>query len=158
MKRRVGDIEGGGFETKPIGWYHVKIKKSTNETGRDSGNPYLKFDMVILDGEYTKSHLFKNLTLTEKALPFLKPFLMAVGCDDDFEIDVSKTGIVDLDGKMFEGKQLQVHVKHKMYQGEPQEDVDGFKSIEDAVDTDELGSEEETSTGAGTGNDEEIPF
>jgi len=153
---RLGDIPDSNFETKPVGWYSVVIKKAKREMGKSEPyNPYIHLDMVIIDGKYKKSHLFKNIVLTEKALTFLKPFLLAIGYSKKQDIKVDEEGYVIVNESRWEGEQLQVHIKHKMYEGEQREEVDAYKAADEIVNVDEFVPNTDE---ADNEDEEEIPF
>lgn len=166
-KRKMKDVEemSGNYELKPIGWYKVIVHAVELRYGEDTGNPYGKTDFIIIDGQYKKSYLFRNVALTVKAIGFLKPFLAAIGWDDDDEIEIEdKSQTIKIDEQEWVGKKLQVYVSHKNRQdtGEKQEDVTAYKRLDDADDyeltPDELPPMSESESKSDDEEDEEIPF
>ncbi|MGH7143370.1 MAG: DUF669 domain-containing protein [Planctomycetota bacterium] len=72
---RAKPIETGDL---PDGKYQVRIQKAYLDKSQ-TGNPMLKYDLIVLSGPHAGRHLFKNSMLLEAALPFFKADLKALG-------------------------------------------------------------------------------
>lgn len=168
-KRKMKDVEemSGNYEIKPVGWYKVLVTdKLELRYGRDTGNPYVAVRFFIMDGQYKKSYLFRNIALTVKAIGFLKPFLAAIGWDDDDEIEIEdKSQTIKIDEREWIDKKLQVYVSHKPKQDDDddkQEEVTAYKRLDDADDyeltPDELPPMSEPESKSDNEEDEEVAF
>jgi hypothetical protein len=85
--------EATGSEPLPMGKYHVSIIKSEpiiGELKQDGSEkkPYVKTWFKVLSGPCAGRYAFKNFTMTEAAMPFVKPFLLAIGYPASEEIEI----------------------------------------------------------------------
>ena len=128
------------FEQPPVGEYHVQIVKAESvdsaideKTGKTKF-PKLKVQFKVLDtvpsaeGEEFKGKngfVFKDYILTDKAMPFLKPLLVALGYAVDEELEINEENLIN--------EQLVINIQHKKQANsnkiwaEPK--VDGYKSL-----------------------------
>jgi len=164
---KLGDIdEATDYPVKPVGWYTVGIETVERKTGKkpDSAGkkwPYLNLMLNIESGTHEGQKLFKVLSLKETALPFLKPFMMALGYQNDFVLNISETGIVvGLDPENLVGETLQVRVEHQKDKntGKVRENITAFMNVGDSNDLTEADQEQIASESSPASDDEEIPF
>ena len=158
MKKKLGDIPDTNFETKPVGWYHVVIREAKVKVSDNTDNPYASLQMAILEGEYKKQRIFKNFTLIEKCLTFIKPFLMAIGYTKNDSVEIDSAGLLCLDPEEWLGKQLMVHLKHRVYEGEKKEEVDAYKGVEEEIEDTMVYEQRKSSAEDVSDDGEEIPF
>ena len=64
----------------PDGRYIVEVQSATVTTGQ-SGDSLLKWDLLIIEGEHSGRHLFKNSVITNASLPYIKGELDILGID-----------------------------------------------------------------------------
>jgi hypothetical protein len=70
--------EAPDFEEVPDGKYQVTVK--TVRLGESSkGDPMLKWDLVVISGQFAGRHIFKNAVITAASLPFVKGDLKTLG-------------------------------------------------------------------------------
>ncbi|MCG3180462.1 MAG: hypothetical protein BIFFINMI_02823 [Phycisphaerae bacterium] len=70
--------EAPDFDEVPDGKYQVTVK--TARLGESSkGDPMLKWDLVIISGQFAGRHIFKNAVITAASLPFVKGDLKTLG-------------------------------------------------------------------------------
>jgi len=106
-----GSMEGVavGFEPMPSGVYMAEVTDVDERTaGPDAKNPgstYLSVEFTIHDDEYEGRKQWTNVSLTEKALPMLKGFLVGVGYDES-EVNA----MTELDPDDWEGRQCRIVV------------------------------------------------
>ncbi len=55
----------------PDGKYQVRVER-VDLTHSQAGDPMLKWDLIVLSGQYTGRHVFKNAVITQKSIPFVK--------------------------------------------------------------------------------------
>ncbi len=119
-----------GLEPVPMGWYQVRIMKSTYTTGKlkvdgTERKPFVNVWADIVDGDHKGEKLFFDIVFTEKSLMYSKAFLEALGYPTD--------KVVDMDSDSWVGMQLMVHVKHKFgADGKPRAECDDYQSLEKA--------------------------
>lgn len=95
------EISGGGFEVLPDDDYSAKITEYEVRGPGESGYEYINFTFTVDEGEYKGRLLWRNLSLSPKALGFLKELCEAAG------IPYDKKGV---DLKSAKGKRLKVRV------------------------------------------------
>jgi hypothetical protein len=66
------------LEEVPDGKYQVRIEAVKLATSQKS-NPMIKWDLIVLSGQHTGRHIFKNSVITPKSLPFVKGDLKTLG-------------------------------------------------------------------------------
>lgn len=72
----------GGGERVPDGEYAARVDAVEFTLSRDGNKPMLKWDLVIVDGEYENRHLFRNnMMATQQNMGYLKRDLKTVGID-----------------------------------------------------------------------------
>ena len=64
--------EAPDFEELPDGKYQVKIDKAVLTQTRSSGEPMIRWELVVISGEQEGRRIFKNAVFTQTALPFIK--------------------------------------------------------------------------------------
>jgi hypothetical protein len=75
------------YEPLPSGTYQVVIDHVELRTGKDSGQPYLNFDLVVSEeGEFEGRHLFTTGSLAEKSLWHTKAVMKSLGVLPEDEI------------------------------------------------------------------------
>lgn len=67
-----------GFEEVPDGRYNARVVKCEAKDTQ-AGNPMLKFELEIIDGECAGRKLFANRVVTSKTLEYLKADLAVLG-------------------------------------------------------------------------------
>ena len=70
--------ESSDFDEVPDGKYQVRINTVRLDKSR-KGDPMIKWDLIVISGNFTDRHLFKNSVITPAALPFVKGDLKTVG-------------------------------------------------------------------------------
>ena len=101
IKVDLSDVSGGSFEPLPDDDYGVKITDYEVRGPGESGFEYINFTFTVDEGEYKGRLLWRNLSLSPKALGFLKELCEAAG------ILYDKKGV---DLKSAKGKRLKVRV------------------------------------------------
>ena len=70
--------EAPDFDEVPDGTYQVSVK--TVRLGESSkGDPMVKWDLVVISGQFAGRHIFKNAVITAASLPFVKGDLKTLG-------------------------------------------------------------------------------
>ena len=72
------EVEAPGYADVPDGKYQVRVE-SVRPAQSQNGDPMLKWDFVVLSGEFAGRHLFKNAVITHRSLPFVKGDLQTLG-------------------------------------------------------------------------------
>jgi len=89
-----------GFELVPAGRYEVEVESAEIEGPGPSGSMYLAVRFrIVNDDEFEGRLLFQNFSFSEKALFRIKPFLKAVGFDEDDlggELELDETELVGI--------------------------------------------------------------
>ncbi len=65
-------------EEVPDGKYQVRIQAVRLDRSQ-KGDPMIKWDLVVLSGQHTGRHIFKNSVITQASLPFVKGDLKTLG-------------------------------------------------------------------------------
>ena len=132
-------FSASGLSTAPVtnvldeGLYLVQLNKVEPMVSKQKGTPGLHMDMTIIEGAVQNGtgsspigrKLFYTIWLpTEGAgntigLQRLAKLCKVTGVDQTDELELD----------LFTGKELIVRVKHRMYNGEPQEDLADFKPV-----------------------------
>jgi len=72
------EAEAPEFDEVPDGKYQVRVH--TVKLARSQKNdPMIKWDTVIISGQHTGRHIFKNSVITQSSLPFVKADLETLG-------------------------------------------------------------------------------
>ena len=108
-------VESGGVLI-PEGDYIVSVDEITQEEGQSSGKPYLKFVLVVSEGDKKGSKLWHKTSLQPQALFNLKNTLIALG-----QPVPNKAMNIDLDA--LEGESMMVSVGHEVYEGKKRSQV-----------------------------------
>ena len=95
------DITDGSFEPVPDNDYSVKITSYEVRGPGESGYEYINFAFTVDEGEFKGRMFWRNLSLSPKALGFLKELCDAAG------ITYTKNGV---DLKSSVGKKLKVRI------------------------------------------------
>ena len=116
-----GDIKTN--QPIPAGLYTVEVEKVGVKEGRDSGRPYLSWQLNILEGDYKGRKLFEKTSLQEQAIFRLYNLLDALQVSNDREIGdpltQDQTFLTFID--TLKGYKLRVGVKVDLNdQGEPE--------------------------------------
>ena len=59
------------MEEVPDGKYQIRVN-SVKLAQSQKGNPMIKWDLIVISGQYTDRHIFKNSVITAASLPFVK--------------------------------------------------------------------------------------
>lgn len=133
--------EVNGLHEAPVtnvvdpGTYHVSILGMEVGTSKEKGTPFYKFTFSILGGPIQQSsgrepigrHIINTIYIpvsgegTLIGLGKLKRLCKAVG------YEVPENNLVD--DEYLIGRELLINVKHREYQGEPQEEVTSYKAV-----------------------------
>lgn len=110
------------------GWYLVKVEKASIGASKQKGTPSIDLEYIIeagpaqVDGRMIEGkHLFQHIYFganTEVSERAVKQLCKAAGVEIESEDQI----LADLPGRS-----LKVQIKHREYQGEPQEEVRGYK-------------------------------
>lgn len=103
MSLDLTQVTEGEFDNTPIppGEYLVKVDKVALSAGKESGTPYLKWQLQIIDGDSSRKRLFENTMLAGKGAFRTKQILKGLGYSDA-EIATFKfasTGVVTDDNR-----------------------------------------------------------
>ncbi|MEX2670900.1 MAG: DUF669 domain-containing protein [Phycisphaeraceae bacterium] len=66
------------FQDVPDGKYQVRVH-SVKLAESQKGDPMLKWDLVVISGQHSGRHIFKNAVITQASLPFVKGDLQTLG-------------------------------------------------------------------------------
>jgi|GEM_PF-401190 len=72
------EAEAPEFDEVPDGKYQVRVDK-VKLARSQKNDPMLKWDTVIISGQHTGRHIFKNSVITQSSLPFVKADLLTLG-------------------------------------------------------------------------------
>lgn len=121
---------------KPNGWYHVRVTdgevKEVGDKGKNPGQQYMTVELTIQKGEYAGQKFWTGMhLLNEKALGIVKGFLRATGNFNQAQLD----GELEFDSwedfyNQIEGAELMVRNKQREYEGDMNDNVSGYKSLE----------------------------
>lgn len=70
--------EAPEFEEVPDGKYQVRIE-AARLAESSKGDPMIKWDLVVISGQFAGRHIFKNSVITSASLPFVKGDLKVLG-------------------------------------------------------------------------------
>lgn len=115
VKVDMAGVESGGVLI-PEGDYIVSVDEITQEEGQSSGKPYLKFVLVVSEGDKKGSKLYHKTSLQPQALFNLKNTLIALG-----QPVPNKAMNIDLNS--LEGESMMVSVGHEVYEGKKRSQV-----------------------------------
>jgi len=89
-----GDVEDKDFTPMPDGSYPVTVDNAKMKYGKDSGDPYVQWELIVTDGEFAGRHLWYNTSLSEKALWRTKEQFLNLGVitdpDEELTFDVDE--------------------------------------------------------------------
>ena len=99
--------EAPDFEELPDGKYQVKIDKAVLTQTRSSGEPMIRWELVVISGPFEGRRIFKNSVFTQAALPFIK--------GDFNRLNLEMSSLKELPARLREAldKALEVTVKTK---------------------------------------------
>ncbi len=118
------------LEAVPAGVYAVQVTACDERVGKDSGNPYIYFELTIEGSESEGRKLFFNATLIEKSRPYLMRTLMALGWTDE---ELRSPDGLDLDPADFFGVRCRAVVRADVYEGEPRAKVTRLLPIDASI-------------------------
>ena len=72
--------ESSSFDEVPDGKYQARID-SVRLDRSQKGDPMIKWDLVVIAGQHSGRHVFKNSVITPAALPFVKGDLKTLGLE-----------------------------------------------------------------------------
>jgi hypothetical protein len=119
------NIEIRDFQPIPAGWYTVKIAASEMKATKDQQGQYLELRMEILDPAFKGRVVFDRLNLKNKnqsAVDIAKQSLAAI-C---VAVDV----LQPRNSEALHGRPLMAKLTQRLYQGEVQNEVKGYKKRE----------------------------
>lgn len=122
MPHKIDMGEAPDYEPIPAGWYDCVLSDwEWVEESQTSGEPYIKFEFAVDEGEFEGRKLWRNSSVQTKALPYLKKLLLALGADAD---DVG--GEFDADDLIPDlvGNPCRIKVKMREYEGEEQNEIE----------------------------------
>jgi len=70
--------EAPEMEEVPDGKYQVRIN-TVKLAESQKGDPMVKWDLIVISGQYAGRHVFKNSVITPASLPFVKGDLKTLG-------------------------------------------------------------------------------
>ena len=99
--------EAPDFEELPDGKYQVKIDKAVLTQTRSSGEPMIRWELVVISGPFEGRRIFKNSVFTQAALPYIK--------GDFNRLNLEMSSLKELPARLREAldKTLEVTVKTK---------------------------------------------
>lgn len=110
MKANIGELpDYSDSSPLPVGKYHVSVL-TAHLVESDMKAPYIKTVFVVREGQHEGRKIFKNFIFTQKALPFMKGFLVALNYDTTAEVNIDPKDWID--------EELAVRVVHEMGTGE----------------------------------------
>ena len=132
-------FSAAGLSTAPVvnildeGLYSVQIQKAESMLSKQKGTPGLHFELTVLEGPVQNStgaspigrKVFHTLWISTDGpgraigLQKLAKLCKVTQVPQDDELDLDQ----------FIGKELIIRVKHRLYNGEPQEEVVDFKEL-----------------------------
>lgn len=74
------EAEAPDFEEVPDGKYQVHVH-GVRLGESQKGDPMVKWDLIVLSGQYEGRHIFKNAVITHASLPFVKGDLKTLGLE-----------------------------------------------------------------------------
>jgi len=124
MKAKLGEVPDYSDNSPvPQGVYHVSVEE-VELVSKEGKSPYVRTVFVIREGECEGRKLFHNFMWSEKSLPFMKGFLIA--------IDYDTKGEIDIDYKDWPDSELGVKVSHEMYKGQPKAKIAQYIPLKEA--------------------------
>ena len=66
------------MEEVPDGKYQIRIN-SVKLAESQKGDPMIKWDLIVISGQFAERHIFKNSVITPASLPFVKGDLNTLG-------------------------------------------------------------------------------
>ena len=72
--------EAPSFDEVPDGKYQVRIDAVRLDRSQ-KGDPMIKWDLIVIAGQHSGRHIFKNSVITPAALPFVKGDLKTLGIE-----------------------------------------------------------------------------
>jgi hypothetical protein len=73
-------VEAPNFDELPDGKYQVRIDAVRLDRSQ-KGDSMIKWDLVVIAGQHSGRHIFKNSVITHAALPFVKGDLKTLGLE-----------------------------------------------------------------------------
>jgi len=121
------DVEVRSFTPLPAGWYTAKIVASEMKDTKNRQGQYLELRMEILDPAHKGRVLFDRLNL-KNANPDAVEMAKASLASICIAVDVMQPR----NSEALHNRPLMVKVTQRMYQGEAQNEVKGYKKRESA--------------------------
>lgn len=114
----------------PPGIHTVSVTACEERTGKDSGNPYIYFELTIEGSEQEGRKLFFNATVIKKSRAYLMRTLRALGWTEE---ELRAPGGLELDPADFLGVRCRAVVRADTYEGEPRAKVTRLLPIDASV-------------------------
>lgn len=112
------------FEPLPAGEYPVTVDHVEVKIGKESGQPYLNWDLIVSDGDFTGRHLFMASGLGDKSLWRLKAIFDGLGVLEEqmsLEVDDDSGYVISPE---LAGLPAVAVVRQEVYQNRTQNRVD----------------------------------
>lgn len=71
-------VESADNDEVPDGKYQVRVHAVRLDHSQ-KGDPMLKWDLIVLSGQFAHRHIFKNAVITQASLPYVKGDLKTLG-------------------------------------------------------------------------------
>lgn len=132
------DLTGISTTLEPIGpgQFLIEVASCELRYGKQSGNPYLAYGLVVVDGEFAGRKLFFNSGLTENSAWSTKRTLQNLGFAEE-DLDQQQQ-IEDICAAVV-GAQGVAIVEVRPYQGVQRDSVKSIASVSDVGDMPDLG-------------------
>ncbi|HMQ16254.1 MAG TPA: DUF669 domain-containing protein [Phycisphaerae bacterium] len=75
-----GTVQPADSDEVPDGKYQARVHAVKLDRSQ-KGDPMLKWDLIVLSGQHTGRHIFKNAVITQASLPFVKGDLKTLGLE-----------------------------------------------------------------------------
>lgn len=131
------DVEAAeGFPVVPRGWYKVRVIDDNERVIQNAGGKLpqgtkgINFTMVIIEGEHTDKKVFSNFWLHPTSFPYLKAFMKKSGAFTQDQLASNRISPREI-CETLEGAELWADVRVKKYMDNDQNDVKGFKALDE---------------------------
>lgn len=125
-----------GFPVVPRGWYKVRVTDDNEREIKNAGGKIpqgtkgISFTLTIVEGEHEDKKVFTNFWLHPISFPYLKAFMIKSGAFTEDELNNPRLTAQFICEKL-DGAEMWADVRVKQYQGSDQNDVKGFKSLDE---------------------------
>jgi hypothetical protein len=126
MKVDLTGVESNSFEILPKGWYRVNVTDVEERISKSEKNPGAigyNYEFTVQDGAYEGRKAWATAWMIPNALFVLKGMLEASGLYTSDQLE----GEFDFEPDDLVGETLLIKIRHRKYEDEMQQDVNGFK-------------------------------